>query len=216
MFLLLDSGAFSARTQKKFIDLDDYCSFIRANSEHIDAYVSLDVMPMGADRGTPSKEATEESAWAGWRNFLYMREAWGLDPIPVVHQGEELAWIDRYLKAGATYIGLSPRIMNNNDQKRIWLDTVWARLVDSEGRAIVKTHGFGMNALPLLFRYPWHTVDARGVREGARAARRRQWRVGLHQDPEGRSCEPQGAGRCTGPLASQTEGRAGARVQVDR
>ena len=160
MFLLLDSGAFSVRTQKKTVDLDEYCIFIREHIEHIDAYVSLDVMPVGADHGVPTKAATEASAAAGWENFLYMREAWGLDPIPVLHQGESFKWLDKMLEAGCTYIGLSPRIMNNSALKRQWLDTVWRRLVDDEGHPLVRTHGFGMNALPLLFAYPWHTVDA--------------------------------------------------------
>lgn len=159
MFLLLDSGAYSAWTSRKEVDLDEYCIFIRDNIDHIDAYAALDVIP-GVKGRTPTPEEVEESASKGWDNLLYMRDVWGLDPIPVLHQGESFKWLDRMLEAGCGYIGLSPRIMNPTPIKQQWLDSVWKRLVDADGRAIVKTHGFGMNALPLLFRYPWYTVDA--------------------------------------------------------
>lgn len=159
MFILLDSGAYSAWTQRKDVDLDEYCTFIRDNSEHVDAYVSLDVIP-GVKGRTPTAAEVEASAQKGWRNFLYMRDVWNLDPIPVLHQGESFAWLDRMLEAKCSYIGLSPRIMGPTQIKRRWLDSVWERLVNDDGTPRVKTHGFGMNALPLLFRYPWYTVDA--------------------------------------------------------
>lgn len=159
MFLLLDSGAYSAWTSRKEVDLDEYCIFIRENIAHIDAYASLDVIP-GVKGRTPTAAEVEDSASKGWDNLLYMRNVWGLDPIPVLHQGESFKWLDKMLDAGCKYIGLSPRIMNPTPIKQQWLDSVWKRLVDADGCAIVKTHGFGMNALPLLFRYPWYTVDA--------------------------------------------------------
>lgn len=159
MFLLLDSGAYSAWTQRKDVNLDEYCIFIRENIESIDAYVSLDVIP-GVKGQHPTAADVEASANRGWNNFLYMRDTWGLDPIPVLHQGESFEWLERMLEAGCSYIGLSPRIMGPTSIKRRWLDSVWRRLVREDGTPIVRTHGFGMNALPLLFRYPWHTVDA--------------------------------------------------------
>lgn len=159
MFILLDSGAYSAWTQRKDVHLDDYCAFIHENIEHIDAYVSLDVIP-GVKGRSPNAAEVESSAAQGWRNLLYMRDTWSLDPIPVFHQGESFKWLDMMLAEGCTYIGLSPRIMGPTQIKRRWLDSVWQRLVREDGTPRVKTHGFGMNALPLLFRYPWHTVDA--------------------------------------------------------
>lgn len=160
MFIMLDSGAFSAWTKGEVVDLDEYCMFIRENIDHIDAYVALDVIPAGAKHGAPTKAATELAAEQGWRNLLYMRDVWDLDPIPVLHQGESFVWLDRMLALGCRYIGLSPRILNNNAKKQAWLDQVWGRLVGVDRKPLVKVHGFGINALPLMFRYPWHTVDA--------------------------------------------------------
>lgn len=159
MFILLDSGAYTAWTSRKDVDLDEYCMFIREHSEHVDAYVSLDVIP-GVKGRTPTATEVAESAAKGWCNYLYMRDTWNLDPIPVFHQGEAFELLDRMLAAGCGYIGLSPRIMGPTSIKRRWLDSVWARLVRADGTPTVKVHGFGMNALPLLFRYPWCTVDA--------------------------------------------------------
>jgi len=42
----------------------------------------------------------------------------------------------------------------------MWLDDLFLRICDEQGRPKVKTHGFGMTALVLMFRYPWHSVDS--------------------------------------------------------
>jgi hypothetical protein len=159
MFIMLDSGAYSAWTTKTDVDIDEYCMFIREHSESIDAYIALDVIP-GVKGRTPTAAEVDASAAQGWSNYLYMRDTWNLDPVPVFHQGESFEWLELMLANGCTYIGLSPRIMGPTTIKRRWLDSVWRRIVNDDGTPRIRTHGFGMNALPLLFRYPWHTIDA--------------------------------------------------------
>ena len=41
-----------------------------------------------------------------------------------------------------------------------WLDSLWERLVDSDGRPITRVHGFGLTSLPLMMRYPFYSVDS--------------------------------------------------------
>lgn len=154
----LDSGAYSAWTRGTIIDLDEYCAFIKANIEHIDVYANLDVIP-----GVFGKMATEVerevAAEQGWQNFLYMRSE-GLDPIPVYHYGEHVRHLERMLDYGSDYIGIGGLVGVPGPLRMLWLDRIFEMLTNEEGHPLVKTHGFGMTSIPLIFRYPWYSVDS--------------------------------------------------------
>lgn len=154
----LDSGAFSAWSRGTVIDIDEYCAFIKANIDLIEVYASLDVIP-----GEPNKMATsqqrDEAAEQSWKNYLYMVGE-GLDPLPVYHYGEDPRHLERMLDYGCPYIGIGGLVGIPGALRRVWLDRVFDRLTDEGGKAIVKTHGFGMTSIPLIFRYPWHSVDS--------------------------------------------------------
>lgn len=154
----LDSGAYSAWSKASVIDLDEYCAFIRANIEHIDVYASLDVIPGVPGRGATTQER-EEAAEQSWRNYLYMVGE-GLDPLPVYHYGEDPRFLERMLDYGCTYIGIGGLVGIPGGLRQVWLDRVFKRLTDAKGMPIVKTHGFGMTSVPLIFRYPWYSVDS--------------------------------------------------------
>lgn len=154
----LDSGAYSAWSRGTAIDLDEYCAFIKSNIEHIEVYASLDVIP-----GKPGSAATtrqrDEAAEQSWQNYLYMvRE--GLDPLPVYHYGENPRFLERMLDHECQYIGIGGLVSVPSEMRRHWLDQVFTRLTNDKGEAIVKTHGFGMTAIPLIFRYPWYSIDS--------------------------------------------------------
>lgn len=154
----LDSGAYSAWSRGASIDLDEYCAFIKANSDHIEVYANLDVIS-----GQPGRMATpaevEEGARRSWENFEYMCSE-GLDPLPVFHAGEDWKWLDKMLAAGCDYIGLGGLVGLGVSGRRRWMDEVFLRITDSEGWPIVKVHGFGMTSVSLIFRYPWYSVDS--------------------------------------------------------
>lgn len=154
----LDSGAYSAWSRKTAIDIDEYCAFIKANADHIEVYACLDAIP-----GEPGRSATEkeriEAAELSWRNYLYMIGE-GLDPLPVFHYGEDFKYLERMLAYGCKYIGIGGLVHVPGPMRRHWLDRVFKRLTDAQGLPIVKTHGFGMTAVPLIFRYPWHSIDS--------------------------------------------------------
>ena len=154
----LDSGAYSAWSRGAEIDLDEYIEFIRANIEWIDVYANLDCLA-GKPGSLPSPGEREAAAQKGWENFLYMRAA-GLDPIPVFHFGEGHEWLEKILDYGSTYIGLGGLVGIPSGLRREWLDGVFDRITDDTGMPLVKTHGFGMTAVDLIFRYPWYSVDS--------------------------------------------------------
>ena len=78
--ILLDSGAYSAFTKGKHVNILDYIEYIRANRAYITNYISLDVI------GDPTM------------SFLLFRFMWdaGLCPIPVIHYNEDLRLMDYY------------------------------------------------------------------------------------------------------------------------
>lgn len=154
----LDSGAFSAWSTGKPIDLDEYCEFIRHNIEYLDVYAALDCIPGSKDRPASAKER-DEAARISWENYLYMKNQ-GLDPLPVYHYGEDQKWLEQMLDFGCQYIALGALVGVPSQLRRHWLDRVFTRLTDDAGKPVVKVHGFGMTAIPLIFRYPWYSVDS--------------------------------------------------------
>lgn len=154
----LDSGAYSAWTKGTAIDIDEYCAFIRENIEHLDVYASLDVIP-GKPNQIASIQERNEAAEQSWANYLYMLRE-GLDPIPVYHYGEDMRFLERMLEHGCGYIGIGGLVGVPSEQRRMFLDRVFDRITDDAGKPVVKTHGFGMTSIPLIFRYPWYSVDS--------------------------------------------------------
>jgi len=156
--LMLDSGAFSAKQQGIDIDLDDYIRYVKKNTKYIDTYVNLDLIPKREGHKDVAP-IFKESAEVSWKNFQYMLKK-GLKPIPVFHQGENFSWLEKMVRQGHDYIGVSPTRRVFIDERFKWLDEVFTILTDSDGRPTVKVHGFGLFAFRLLWRYPFETVDS--------------------------------------------------------
>lgn len=88
--ILLDSGAYSAHTRNKRVNLLDYMDYVRNNEEYIKHYVSLDVIG---------------DSYLTKAFYSIMRDK-GLHPIPVFHYGESLDVLSFYLDRGEKYIAL--------------------------------------------------------------------------------------------------------------
>lgn len=142
--LFLDSGAFSAWSQRQRIDIYKYIKFIQENKDYIQVYANLDVI------GNPK---------ATWQNQMIMEDA-GLHPLPIFHYGSEDKWLKRILDHGYDYIGIG--IMQKSKNKLIpWLDHIfYDYLTDEQGRPVVKVHGFAVTSFELMTRYPWYSVDS--------------------------------------------------------
>lgn len=154
----LDSGAYSAWSAGKPVNIEEYCEFIKANIEIVDVYACLDVIPGAPGRPASSKQR-DEAAAATWENYLYMVDQ-GLSPLPVYHYGEDPKWLRNMLDYGVDYIGLGGLVGISGNLRKVWLDRVFTMITDEAGKPIVKTHGFGMTSVPLIFRYPWYSVDS--------------------------------------------------------
>ncbi len=142
--VFLDSGAFSAYTLGKHIDLAAYCEYIHRNADIIDMASVLDGI------GDPLKT---------YQNQLAM-ERLGVRPLPCFHYGEDERYLEYYI-ANYEYITIGGMVPISTPQLILWLDRIWAKyLVDGSGRARIKVHGFGLTSVPLMTRYPWFSVDS--------------------------------------------------------
>lgn len=159
--LIMDSGAFSAWNQGVVIDFEAYLEYCRKYVNNITYVVNLDVIPAKPGQKQISQEEIERSASAGWKNAQRMLRG-GIPKeklIHVFHQNENFKWLERMVRE-FPYIGLSPANDRTTAEKMMWLDQCMPYVTDSEGKAIVKFHGFAVTSHALMMRYPWFSVDS--------------------------------------------------------
>ncbi len=153
--LLIDSGAFTAWTKGKAVDIEEYIRFAKRTmaSYPCEAHViNLDVIP-GRFGVPPTKEEKRESAERGWANYERLRAA-GLPVIHVFHMGEDFEWLHR-LKASSDYIGISPANDASVKARIAWLAKVFSII-----KTDVRAHAFGFTALSALTRFPFFSADS--------------------------------------------------------
>ncbi len=155
--MMLDSGAFGAWTRGESIDVEDYIAFVREYGDLFHSVVNLDVIPGDFGRKKTPRDV-DFAAEASYENLQAMKEA-GIPAVPVFHQGEEWRHLFRLLDDGEPYIGISPS-GDSISMSHGWFDDVFDRITDSSGMPYVKTHGFGVTAVPVLRKYPWYSFDS--------------------------------------------------------
>lgn len=152
--MCLDSGAYSAGQRKETLDIDQYMEFLTTHSDLIDSYINLDVLTPGG-----TYEAHLASSQQSLDNWKYMRSK-GFNPIPVFHAGAPWEHLDYYLR-NTDYIALGAIAAAKSEQRFHWLDEVWAKhLTDDKGIPICRVHAMGLSAVPMMFRYPWYSMDS--------------------------------------------------------
>lgn len=170
--LFLDSGAFSLYMKEGFAKrltadhhafyktsefkkwVDDYAAFVKRFQPYVDYYANMDAILNPA---------------ISWQVLKYLENEHGLTPMPVVHQGTKMKWLDKYIEAGYNYIGLGGLVKKGAGSGYTeWLDSVFAHLGrNTNGLPIVKTHGFAATSWKTLVRYPWYSVDSASWAKGA-------------------------------------------------
>jgi hypothetical protein len=148
--VFLDSGAFSAFHLGVKINIDDYCNYIKRNSDILrveDGAVMASVLDgIG-------------NALQTYQNQLYM-ERQGAKPLPCFHFGEDERYLDYYVQR-YNYITIGGLVGRSAKDATVWLDRMWEKhMLDGSGRAKLKVHAFGMTSPELMKRYPWFSVDS--------------------------------------------------------
>jgi len=142
--VLLDSGAYTASRKGKPIDLDEYATFLIEHRQEYEDCVCLDVIGDG------------EKSYNNWK---YLRGK-GINVIPVYHANTDPIWLEKYLRR-TDYIALGA-IANLNTKKRIEnLSKTWGQyLLNKDNTPKVKVHGLGLTNIPIMFQFPWFSVDS--------------------------------------------------------
>lgn len=166
--LFIDSGAFSAWTQGKTIDVDEYIRWINDRADYIDLYGQVDVIP--GDRNTGALPTTEEvkiAAQKTWENYLYMRPKMkkpeGL--LYTFHVGEPIEFLKRALEWTdengnyIPYIALGGMVGKSADTRDRFLEKCFDTIKNSPNPN-VKVHAFGMTDRDLLMKYPITSADS--------------------------------------------------------
>lgn len=160
--LMIDSGAFSVWNKGLTIDLDEYLRYCKAHPS-VSVFVNLDVIPPKGLKLT--NEVKEETCKRGWDNFMKMIRVLPMEKVvPVFHRGEDIKWLEKYIDFGCPYVGISPRFdfaSKLHTQRRIkYLDDCRKVVVGSDGKPIVKTHGFAVTNHLMMMAFPWYSVDS--------------------------------------------------------
>lgn len=99
-----------------------------------------------------------------WEVQQYLEKEHGLNPVPVLHFGTPVHWLDRYLDTGRYDLiglgGLGQHVKPHHYPA--WADKMFMRICpkSNDYLPIVKTHGFAMTAWGLMVRWPWWSVDS--------------------------------------------------------
>ena len=164
--LFIDSGAFSAWTRGKQIDVDEYINWINERADFIDLYGQVDVIPGDRVKGH-TQEQVEEAARATWENYLYMRPRMkkpeGL--LYTFHVGEPYRYLEQALEwrddngQPIPYIALGGMVGKPMPTKKAFLDSCF-KIIEKSSNPKVKVHAFGMTSFPLLEQYPIASADS--------------------------------------------------------
>lgn len=167
--IMIDSGAFSAYSQGKTIDVDEYVDWLNENGDAFDVMVQVDYIPGKSNQETDAGVYIDAPR-ISWENFLHMRSR--LRPellprfIPVFHQGEDWKWLDNMLNwtdpetgKHLDYIGISPHTEVTSANRLLFCKEVFKHIRQSSNPT-VKQHAFGMTALQLLQYAPFTSVDS--------------------------------------------------------
>lgn len=164
--LFIDSGAFTAWTKGKPINVDEYIDFINTYSEHINLYGQIDVIPGDIVKGHTQAQV-EEAAAATWENYLYMRPKMknpeGL--LYTFHVGEPYKYLEEALEwkdengKHIPYIALGGMVGKPMPTKKSFLDSCFS-IIKKSSNPDVKVHAFGMTSFSLLESYPITSADS--------------------------------------------------------
>lgn len=183
--IFIDSGAYTAYTKGRPLDVDEYISFINANDDYLDIFAQVDKIP-GTHGKPKTVEEILEAPEISWNNYIYMRPQMKSPDklIPIFHRREDFKWLELMLEttfngAHIPYIGIAATTDSTFNEKRNWFHKVF-EIIRKSSNPKVMTHAFGMTSFRLLQQFPWKSADSTSwIQTGANGGIVTKWGVML-------------------------------------
>ena len=96
--LFIDSGAYTAHTKGKEVDVDEYINFMNSIDDQVYVFAQVDKIP--GEWGKPkTPEQLAEAPILSWENYKYMvkRVKSPKKLLPIFHQGEDFKYLEQML-----------------------------------------------------------------------------------------------------------------------
>jgi hypothetical protein len=159
--LFVDSGAYSAWTSGKYINVDNYIQFLNQRTAYLTLFAQLDHIP-GSPKGA-SEEEKIEAPLKTWENYLYMHEKLKHPHklLYTFHVGEDYKHLEQALSwqdskgNRMVYIALGGMVGKTAVTKISFLskcEEIIKRMNPS-----IKVHAFGMTSVKILAQFPFIT-----------------------------------------------------------
>lgn len=172
--LFIDSGAYTAHTKGKEVDVDEYINFMNSIDDQVYVFAQVDKIP--GEWGKPkTPEQLAEAPILSWENYKYMvrKVKSPKKLLPIFHQGEDFKYLEQMLNyvypedvldkscvgQPIDYIGISCNKELSSTEWVEWFKTVF-RIIRSSRNPNVKTHAFGMTSLRILEQFPFTSADS--------------------------------------------------------
>jgi hypothetical protein len=96
-----------------------------------------------------------------WEIQRYFEEEHGVRPVPIVHYGTPMKYVDRYLLYPLLGVGGLGQGVSRHEYFS-WADKFFVHICPKENDylPLLRIHGFAMTSWELMCRYPWWSVDS--------------------------------------------------------
>lgn len=164
--LFVDSGAWSAHSKGREIDIDEYIKYVNDHDDYFYIFAQCDTIP-GKFRQIKTYQEKMTAPKLSWDNYLYMVDRVKSPDklLPIFHQGEDFVWLKNMLDytdengIHIPYIGLSPANDSGVPMKVEFLRRCFS-MISSSDNPNVRTHAFGMTSLEVLEKFPLTSADS--------------------------------------------------------
>ena len=144
--LVGDSGAFSAYTQGKPVQLNAYAAWCKRWAGSLAWVAALDVI------GNPD---------ATYRNWATFRDDYGINAVPTLHAGGDLKWLAAYAEQGVDFIGLGGLVGLPPSRVFPWVVHVFRHARDHHPG--MRFHLWGVTNRKILNAVPAYSADSSGI-----------------------------------------------------
>ena len=161
-YLIFDSGAFSAWSADKKVDVVGYADWATEQAKNFPRVVCVNMDVIPGKFGRTSTLAERKAGMAlSLKNADYLRSR-GLNVMEVFHQDEPRDFLDLLLSRQTEkgVLGISPRNDVAVNSKIAWQKTLMSYLHQTRGKNFPRTHGLAVTSYDMLCNFPYYSADS--------------------------------------------------------